>query len=106
VKCWCRSTFRSRADPLVRGGPPGPPVEWFTEAGRGARRGPGGSALQIRLLRRNRGLIPVRAACQGNDRGQVRERDRCEAVGFSHGDFGLVVQTLDHATGNQFLSAE
>jgi prepilin-type N-terminal cleavage/methylation domain-containing protein len=30
------------ADPLVCGGPPGPPVEWFTEAGRGARRRPGG----------------------------------------------------------------
>jgi hypothetical protein len=27
-------------------------------------------------------------------------------VGFSHGDFGLVVQTFDDAAGKQFLSAE
>src|SRR5262249_7322239 len=29
-----------------------------------------------------------------------------KAVRFSHGDFGLVVQTLDDAAGKQFLSAE
>ena len=29
-----------------------------------------------------------------------------ETVGFSHSDFGLVVQALDDAAGKQFLSAE
>jgi hypothetical protein len=29
-----------------------------------------------------------------------------EPVGFSHGDFGFVVQTLDDAAGKQLLSAE
>jgi hypothetical protein len=29
-----------------------------------------------------------------------------EPVGFSHGDFGFVVQALDDATGKQLLSAE
>jgi hypothetical protein len=29
-----------------------------------------------------------------------------ETVGFSHGDFSLVVQTLDNSAGKQLLSAE
>jgi hypothetical protein len=29
-----------------------------------------------------------------------------KTVGFSHGDFGLVVQTLDDAAREQFLSPE
>src|ERR1017187_5452094 len=35
--------------------------------------------LQNRLVRRNRGLIPARAACQAIDRGPVRELGRCES---------------------------
>jgi hypothetical protein len=29
-----------------------------------------------------------------------------ETVGFSHGDFSLVVQTLDNSAGRHLLSAE
>src|SRR5215470_8702730 len=29
-----------------------------------------------------------------------------EAIGFSHGDFGFVVQTLDHAAGELLFSLE
>ena len=29
-----------------------------------------------------------------------------ETVGFSHGDFSLVVQTLDNSAGKQLLSTE
>src|SRR5208283_5080898 len=32
--------------------------------------------------------------------------ERAETVGFSHGDFSLVVQTLDDSAGKQLLSAE
>src|SRR5208283_248128 len=32
--------------------------------------------------------------------------ERAETVGFSHGDFSLVVQTLDNPAGKQLLSAE
>src|SRR6266481_8366464 len=38
--------------------------------------------------------------------GKFENAIGAKAIGFSHGDFSLVVQTLDHATGNQFLSAE
>lgn len=34
------------------------------------------------------------------------DAERAKAVGFSHGNFGLVVQTLDDAAGNQFLRTE
>ena len=33
----------------------------------------------IRLVRRNRGWTPARAACQVSDRGRVRGRGRCES---------------------------
>jgi hypothetical protein len=36
---------------------------------------------------------------------QFEDSERPEAVGFSHGDFGLVVQALDDA-GKQSLSAK
>jgi hypothetical protein len=29
-----------------------------------------------------------------------------EDVGFSHGDLGFIIQTLDNSTGKQLLSAE
>jgi hypothetical protein len=29
-----------------------------------------------------------------------------EAVGFSHSDFGLVIETFHHAAGNQLLGPE
>jgi len=32
--------------------------------------------------------------------------ERAETVGFSHGDFGLVVQALHDAAGQHLLSAE
>ena len=38
--------------------------------------------------------------------GEFKGAERAEAVGFSHRDFGFVVQTLDEAAGKQFLSAE
>jgi hypothetical protein len=41
----------------------------------------------------------------------VKERkskaaEGADTVGFSHGDFRLVVQTLDNSAGKQLLSAE
>ena len=38
--------------------------------------------------------------------GKFEDRKGAKAVGFSHGDFRFVVQTLDDAAGQQFLSAE
>ena len=35
--------------------------------------------------------------------GEFQNSVRSEAVGFSHGDFGLVVQALYSAAGNQLL---
>ena len=46
------------------------------------------------LVRRNRGLIPAQVACQVSDRGPARYPIGAKAVGFSHGDFSLVVQAL------------
>jgi hypothetical protein len=60
---------------------------------------------RIRFVRRNRGWIPARAACQVSDRGRVRGHGP-EAVGFSHGDFGFVVEALNNAAGKELLSAE
>jgi hypothetical protein len=36
---------------------------------------------------------------------QFKAAECAEAVGFSHGDFGLIVQTFDNAAGDRFLSA-
>jgi hypothetical protein len=38
--------------------------------------------------------------------GQFESAEGAESVGFSHRDFGFVVQTLDDAAGEQFLSPE
>jgi hypothetical protein len=38
--------------------------------------------------------------------GQFKDTISAKAVGFSHSDFGLVVQTLHDAAGKQFLSPE
>ena len=38
--------------------------------------------------------------------GEFEAAECAEAVGFSHSDFGFVVQPLDHAAGKQFLRAE
>ena len=37
---------------------------------------------------------------------QLKDPLGTKAVGFSHGDFGFVVQALHHAAGNQLLSPE
>jgi hypothetical protein len=37
---------------------------------------------------------------------QVRGSEGAETVGFSHGDFSLVVQTLDNSAGKPLLRAE
>lgn len=37
---------------------------------------------------------------------EFEDAERSEAAGFSHGDFGLVIQALDDTAGKQFLSAE
>jgi hypothetical protein len=38
--------------------------------------------------------------------GEFKSAEGAETISFSHGDFGLVVQTLDDATGKQLLSPE
>jgi len=38
--------------------------------------------------------------------GGTRPSDSSEAVGFSHGDFGFVVETLNHTAGKESLNAE
>ena len=38
--------------------------------------------------------------------GQFKDTISAKAVGFSHSDFGLVIQALHDAAGNQLLSAE
>ena len=38
--------------------------------------------------------------------GEFEDTERTEAVGFSHGDFSLVVETLNDAAGKELLSAE
>ena len=38
--------------------------------------------------------------------GEFEDAVGAKAVGFSHGDFGLVVQTLDDAAGEQLLGPE
>ena len=37
---------------------------------------------------------------------QFQDAKGAKSVGFSHGDFGFVVQTLDDTAGKQLLSAE
>ena len=37
---------------------------------------------------------------------EFKDAISAKTVGFSHGDFGLVVQTFDDTAGKQFLSAE
>jgi len=37
---------------------------------------------------------------------EFEEAIRAETIGFSHGDFGFVVQSFDDAAGEQFVSAE
>jgi hypothetical protein len=39
-------------------------------------------------------------------KGKFETAEGAEAVGFSHGDFSLVVQTLDNSAGKQLLSAK
>ena len=41
-----------------------------------------------------------------SDRGPVRVPVGAKAVGFSHGDFSLVVQALYDPTGNQLFRPE
>ena len=38
--------------------------------------------------------------------GKFEDTEGAEAVGFSHGDFGFVVQALNDAAGKELLSAE
>ena len=38
--------------------------------------------------------------------GKFEHSVGAKAVGFSHGDFGFIVQTFDDAAGEQLLSAE
>ncbi len=38
--------------------------------------------------------------------GEFEDTEGVEAVGFSHGDFGFVVEALNRAAGKEFLSAE
>jgi hypothetical protein len=38
--------------------------------------------------------------------GEFEDAIGTKTIGFSHGDFGLVVQTLHDSAGNEFLSAE
>src|SRR5258708_23605263 len=38
--------------------------------------------------------------------GKFEDTEGAEAVGFSHGDFGFVVQALDNAAGKKLLSTE
>ena len=38
--------------------------------------------------------------------GEFKAAEGAEAVGFSHSDFGFVVETLNDAAGEQFLSPE
>ena len=39
-------------------------------------------------------------------KGEFKATERAKTVGFSHSDFGLVVQALDDAAGEQLLSPE
>src|ERR1700693_4467492 len=38
--------------------------------------------------------------------GEFEDAEGAEAIGFSHSDFGFVVQALNNATGEELLSAE
>jgi hypothetical protein len=38
--------------------------------------------------------------------GEFESAEGAEAVGFSHRDFGFVVEALNDAAGKEFLSAE
>src|ERR1017187_2965070 len=38
--------------------------------------------------------------------GEFEDTEGAKTVGFSHGDFGFVVEALDDAAGNELLSAE
>ena len=38
--------------------------------------------------------------------GEFEDAEGAESVGFSHSDFGFVVQALDNAAGKQLLGAE
>ena len=38
--------------------------------------------------------------------GEFEDRKGAEAIGFSHGEFGFVVQSLNNAAGEKLLSAE
>src|SRR6185369_98728 len=49
--------------------------------------------------------IRARAVCQVAGRARVRGSRSAEPVGFSHGDFGFVVQTFDDAARELLLSA-
>src|SRR5437763_267878 len=50
------------------------------------------AVLYHRLVIRNLGLIPAKAACQVSDTGPVRVPGRCESRTICHIDFSLVVQ--------------
>jgi hypothetical protein len=64
------------------------------------------SVTKYDLSEKIAGLPEARAASQVNDRGQVEDTEGSESVGFSHGDFGFVVEALDNAAGKQLLGAE
>jgi hypothetical protein len=38
--------------------------------------------------------------------GEFQDAEGAKTIGSSHGDFGFVVQTLNHATGKPFSSLE
>jgi len=48
---------------------------------------------------------PLRFAI-ASDTERFEAAEGAEAVGFSHGDFSFVVQTLDNSAGKQLLRAE
>ncbi len=37
---------------------------------------------------------------------EFEDAEGAESIGFSHGDFGFVVQALDNAAGKQLLGTE
>jgi len=52
------------------------------------------------------GRLRLGKLAKGVIEGEFESAIGAKAIGFSHGDFGLVVQTLDDAAGKQFLSVE
>jgi hypothetical protein len=50
--------------------------------------------------------LSAQATCQARIKGQFEYRVGAKVVGFSQGDFCLVVQALHDPAGNQFLRPE